>query len=265
MANALIGIPRDFTVALQNGTADIAVANVLNDEPGLVFQVTEAAAGSFALLVTMTDAAVSIGSCAILGLNQSGWTIQYKAYANATDQSNDTNATYSPIAKNVNFSTNRSASLIKHVHTPTSPRTEKYWRITFTNGNGSSQALQMWRVLMCEKFQPEDNIEEGAQVTVDDRSERRYTRSGRRVIDPTVICPAFKGVWPWITAAEVHTLRKMMFQRAGSYPALFILDPADTTWGEDYVFYGDFEKDLTIDLNNNDLNEFKFGIVSIAP
>lgn len=269
MSNALLGIPYDCTLAASGqtgGTNTYPAANVLNDEPGLVAQWTGVAnTGYFYFDIDITSLTPSIGAVSVLGLDLTGWTVAIYSFATSAHRTAST-----PIASTVGplaggLSSNRSSTNKKFFTQYGTPRTERFWRVVIQNGTGSTGGTQLWRLLFMETIQPASNVEVGASVLIDDRSERRYTRSGRRVIDPTVICPAFQGSWPWITATEIHQIRKFMYQRGGSYPVLFCLDPADTTWGEDYLFYGDLEKSLKIDLDNDDLNVFSFSIVSIAP
>jgi hypothetical protein len=202
----------------------------------------------------------------LLGLELGpSWTIDINAFASSANRAAATPVAYASGSIPASFSVNRSADKKKFLFQFPSARSERFWQIVITNTTGATAFNNIWKALFLETIQPVTNVEAGSGPTIDDRSERRYTRSGRRVIDPTVVCPAFQGAWPWLTAAEAHRIRKMMYQRGGSYPVVFCLDPEDTVWGEDYLYYGDLEKSMKIDLDNDDLNAFSFSIVSIAP
>lgn len=263
MANALLGIPHEYTIlSTVGGSTTYPSSNLLNDEPGLIFQSLASTASNIKLDLGSSKIT---GAFSILGQNRAAGKgpsaqVRFVSYNNTTDQNADTNRVHDS-GLLTPFSTNRSAELAKFLYVPSSPVTARYWTVFFD----SYTYFEAWRLLLMETTQPATNIEVGASVLIDDRSERRYTRSGRRVIDPTVICPAFQGSWPWLTVTEMHAVRKMMFQRGGSYPVMFCLDPADTSYGEDHLFYGDLEKSLKIDLDNDDLNAFSISIVSIAP
>jgi hypothetical protein len=264
MANALIGIPIDYTLG-NDATAARDEQNLLNDEPGLVYRSASIATSGTKVLDFDLSGTELCDMFMILGQRTSfiGFTHTLRSYPTSTDRTNGTNVTTHATGA-LAFSANRSANDIKTCIFFGSGTSNRFFRWTITNG-ASASYFEAWRVLFCTKIQPVDNIEVGASYIVDDRSERRFSRTGRRIIDPTVICPAFQGTWPWITAAEVPKIRKMILTRAGSYPVVFVLDPSDTTWGEDHVFYGDFEKNLQLDYDNDDCNVFKFSIVSIAP
>lgn len=260
MANAILGVPNTIaSVAVGSGGADITANNLLNDEPGLIFRsgsIENAAYGHLDINVTNPN----VGGILLLGApTTSGWSVNVEV-RNVNDNA-------APITSvSLVGSTNRTADTKKMWGIFGTPTTGTWYRVIFTNNTGAAAKFEAWRIIFFKKIQPADNIEEGPSITVDDRSERRYTRSGRRVIDPTVICPAFQGQWPWLTANEVkQDFVPLVYKRAGSYPVAFILDPDDTAWGEDYIWYGDLEKSLSIDRHNNDNNVFKFSIVSIAP
>jgi hypothetical protein len=264
MDNALIGIPLSYNILATSGwnTGSFAAANAQNDEPGLICQTNSIANGGTATFDIDLTSQQSVNGVVLLGLDSAvltGWTCRVQVYTTAIGSGLVQDSTVA-----LAFSTNRSADDAK-TYLAFAAVTGRYIRITLGNASGASGIQRFWRVLPFRSIQPATNIEVGASVIIDDRSERRYSRAGGRVIDPTVICPAFQGQWPWITAAEAHQIRKMIYQRGGSYPGIFVLDPADTSWGEDFLFYGDFEKSLGLDLDNDDNNMFKFSIVSIAP
>lgn len=271
MANALLGVPQDYTVAASGGSN---IAFVTNDEPGLVFSANLSAAGQGGTItgalnidfdVTDSD---PIGALVVLGLFTPFATgkLQF-TWKCATTSANRTAGTftYASAALTPEFSTNRTAAEAKHLFMLPATRTERYWRLV-VQGLSTPVNFQPWRILLCKVIQPADNIEVGAGSGVDDRSDRRYARSGRRVIDPTVICPTFQGTWPWIDDTTMkQDIRPLMFKRAGTFPVLFVLDPADTTWGEDAVFYGDLEKNQSISFDDGQLYSYSISIVSIAP
>jgi len=267
MENALIGIPQDYT-PVADGTAVRSIDNLLNDYPGLVYRTANINNGGTKNIDLDVDTGMDpIQAIAILGQPADyEFNITVESYSSSTARTNGTGGTtHVSGLSNAHFSSNRSAETAKFFNLFSAPTTNRFFRIKINNLTGSSRYFEAWKIVLCTVIQPATNIEIGAVITIDDRSERRYTRAGNRVIDPTVICPAFQGQWPWISVSEAHTIRKLMYKKGGTFPCLFVLDPADSDWGEDFVFYGDFEKTLQLDLDNDDLNLFKFAIVSIAP
>lgn len=270
MANALFGIPQDYTVTASGGSN---ISFVTNDEPGLVYSANIGAAGQGATFTSVTidfDVTDSdpISVLAVLGvfLPYVAGRLSF-AWSAATTSGNRTAGTfaYTSGAQVPAYSANRTAAEAKHLFITPTPRTERFWRLTVT-GLGAPVNFQPWRILLCKRIQPVDNIEVGAALGVDDRSERRYARSGRRVIDPTVVCPTFRGNWPWIDDTTMkQDIRPLMLKRAGTFPILFVLDSDDTTWGEDTMIYGDLEKSQSITHDDGQLYGYSFAIVGIAP
>lgn len=265
MADALIGIPAPMN-AVADATALVTIDNVTNDEPGLIYKTAAIANAGTKNIDINLFGTENFDMLTILGLPPTvTFTFTVKSYPTSTDRTNGTNATTVVTNAPMLFSSARSAAFGKFFLLFGVSHGNKFWRITVTNTSGASNSFQCWRILFCTKFQPADNIDEGPVYLVDDRSERHFTRTGRRVIDPTIICPGMSAQWSWMAASELAALRRLIMTKAGSYPMMFVLDPADTTNGEDHIFYGDFEKDLQVAYNNYDDNVFKFSIVSIDP
>lgn len=264
MANALLAFPLDYTIN-SSPTGDYPASNVLNDEPGLIWRSSGAVGPSS---IARFELDLPVGAVAdllcILGLLDNSTDVRVYSYPTSADRTLNTNGSVRFNAESAKLSTNRSAQHVKCVK-KWAPHPDRFLTVDIIQMESTPVYLEAWRILLCTTVQPASNIEVGAGVLIDDRSERTYTRTGRRVIDPTVICPAFQGQWPWLTTAEMNSIRKAMYQRGGTLPWLFVLDIANTTWGEDTVFYGDVEKSITMILDNDDLNTFKFSIVSIAP
>lgn len=254
MARAFIGVPQDFTIAKLSGSGD-GVSFLTNDEPGLVFN----GSGSVVFNIDVLDDDPIRALC-VLGVPTTGFTYQWQSFTTIGNRNSNT-AAYSSGAVGV-LSANRSAEDAKHLLVLPNARGERYWRLTVTGGG----VFQPWRVLLCKVLMPGQNIEVKAQGGVDDRSERRYARSGRRTIDPTVICPSFKGDWPWLETAEMQQdFRPLMYKNAGTHPVLFCMDYEETSWGEDATIYGDLEKAQAIGYEEDNLFSFSFTIVAIAP
>lgn len=260
MARALLGEPVSYTIlnssAIEAGTSS---ANLLNDEPGLVCRAN--ATGAFFIEVDL-GAAVPIGAMAWLGQVVAAGTNRWRG---ATSQAN---LTASPgydsgSVAQIGYSTNRTATLAKVACFPATDQTFRYWRLDIAPTGIKAEA---WRLIFCRRMRPVENIQIGAEFSVDDRSVRRYARSGRRIIDPTAILPAFQGEWPWITRTEYQTQwRPFMLRSGATLPAFFVLDSDDTTYGEDAMIYGDLEKSSKIVYGDGDTYGYNLAIVAIAP
>lgn len=263
MADALIGIPQDYTVTSTRGSN---IAFVTNDEPGLTFSDTIASPNVIVIDMDVTDID-PISAIAILGQNAGAYAsgkVSFMIQA-ATTAANRTAGTFAYTSQAFQaLSTNRTAAQAKSFM-QFAARTERFWRLTVT-ALGAAVAFQPWRILLCKVIQPQDSLDAGASAGVDDRSDRRYSRSGRRVIDPTVVVPTFQGTWSLLDEATMkQDFRPLMYKRAGTFPVLFLFDPADTVWGEDSMIYGDLEKAQTISYDEGLNYSFSFGIVAIAP
>lgn len=271
MGNAIFGIPQEYTVTQTSLGAVYPASNMANDEPGLIFKTSNIAASNAETCVLDVDIAAgtdSIGLIAFLGLDPvPGFTMEISSYPTSGDRTSNTSGTiHVAFTDIVLLSTNRSASSGKMLKVYTTPTTNKYFQISIRNPSGVAKPFVAWRMLFCKKIQPPDNIEAGPEISVDDRSDRRYVRTGRRIIDPTVICPAFKGIWPWLDDTQAkQDFRPLLYKRGGTYPVLFALDPDDLVWGEDSVFYGDLEKSMALVPDEAGTWSFSFAIVSIAP
>jgi hypothetical protein len=265
MLNALLGMPMDFTVPSTVGTPSLGSKdNVVSDEPGLICRTSSLANNTNFEFYCDVAGTLPVGLIAMLGLNPGTWTWQVQSYLTSANRAAGTNVQYDSGFIPVPFSANRASPFVKALLQLPTARNERFWRIIIKNATGATATQDIWRILFAETLQPVTNMEVGPSLGIDDRSERRYSRMGGRVIDPTLILPTFSGQWPWITVTETRQLRRWMIQKGSTYPWIFWLDPGDTTDGEDYFFYGDIEKSVTLDLDNDDMNTFKFAIVSIA-
>ena len=260
MARAMLCEPYDYTIlSATTAEAGTSSANLTNDEPGLVYRCNTT--GAMSVEVDL-GSAKAVGAIAWLGCPLYAGTSRFRG---ATSQANLTAAPGydSGSIANIAFSTNRTATLTKCLNVPSSLQTFRYWRIDLAP---TGQKAEAWRFLVCGAMQPVENIQIGAEFSVDDRSIRRYARSGRRIIDPANILPAFQGEWPGITRSEYEAQwRPFMIRGGATKPALFILDSADTTWGEDAIIYGDLEKSSKIVYNDGDVFGYNLAIVGIAP
>jgi hypothetical protein len=265
MGNALLGVPQAYTITSPaDATAAYPMSNITNDEPGLIWRTAAMAQNNTRDIDITVSGTEPIGVIAIFGLlTGTPMNIRITSYPTTTDRANGTNLTEHRATINAFFSANRSSDRAKILanFTPTSNR---YFRIRVTNQWPNAYVFEMSRLLMTKKIQPPDNIEVGASFGIDDRSSRRYARSGRRNIDPTVIMPTFSGGWPWIETAQMRAdFRPLMLQRGATFPALFVMDPDETTWGEDEMIYGDLEKTQSITYEDGQLFSYFFNIVGI--
>lgn len=262
MANAGFGLPLPYSIISNSGAPVRPVANILNDEPGLVVQYDGLAnAATFFIYFDVTSSQ-DVSFFSMLGMNIST-AITLRAYATDADRASNTGGItiYSgPSA----LSSNRSG-LRKSLFTFT-PTSRKYLRVDVQNTSGSTSSVSFWRMLVGKWISPADNIEVQAQAKIDDRQNRRYGQNGRRNFQNIGVWPAFTGKWPWISSTEYTTMIKpMMLKYGASRPVLFCLNYEDTAWGEDDLYYGDLEKDQAIDLDDGQLYSYQFSIVDIAP
>ena len=261
MANAGFGLPQPYTIAAVIGTTEVRPAsNLLNDEPGLVFE-SQIVPNNGELSIDFNFTGPLSFLC-LLGLNAL-CQVTLLSYASAADRAAST-------AQTVVFaysgpSINKSSTNFKNFHT-FSPTSAVFYRLRIKNVSGINTALNFWRLLMGRWVEPADNIEVQAKASIDDRSARRYSSTGRRNFTKYGVYPAFSGKWPWISDTEYKTMiRPMMLQYGASKPVLFCLDYAESTWGQDGLYYGDLERDQSIVLDDGQLYSYSFTIVDIAP
>lgn len=266
MGNALMASPIDTSYA--GGTAAASAANpwtnIFQDEPGLV-AISSAIAnlGTCTINVNVLES-INIDAMAILGINSGQFLLTLRSYSSAANRTSNTSPVTHFAGKRSYFSNNRTSRYI-NVFEYFTATSNKFFSLTIVNNSGGTGNVQLWRLLMLKRRQPVDNIEVGVEWGVDDRSARSYTRSGRRIIDPTVIVPTCAGGWPWLSEAE-YTSDFLPFIRrhGGTYPALFCLDPDDLINGEMHMIYGDLEKNTAISMEDGELYNYKFAIVSLT-
>lgn len=266
MANAGIGIPFEYRIEAVGGQAlppSTPWANVANDEPGLVTGSDSYSTAHNSYMVISVSGAENVSFLCVLASENSEITARLDSFSSLADALANTSPT--PVVPYTGpLSLNRSGS--PKIFETFSPTSRKYFRVYFRNGGASSKDTFLWRVLVGKWVEPDDNIEVGPSVRVDDRQNRRYAFTGRRNFVDAGVYPAFSGKWPWIDRESFEQdFRPMMLKYGASRPMVFCLDREDTDWGEDGLYYGDLEKDLSITLDDAELHEFSFSIVDIAP
>lgn len=266
MGNALIASPINYTVAGGSATPSTTPwSNVALDEPGLISSVLNVANGSYAYVDLNLSGNLTAHAVAFIGLNSTGLQSSVSSYPSPADRGANTSATTCLGLTSIAMSTYRTSDTVQCYRKFSNNTNNRFVRVRIYNNTGSTITIQVWRILILHVCQPNDNIEIQAEWGIDDRSNRAYTRTGRRVIDPTVIVPTVSGAWPWLSENEYFTFFLPFIRRhGGSYPVLFVQDPDDATYGEMHMIYGDLEKNLGIVLEDGDLYSYKFAIVAIA-
>jgi hypothetical protein len=264
VANAFIGIPQAYSLVAPI-SGQYPADNFTNDEPGLIFR-SNAGVANVTFNLDLPAGSDPIGAMLLLGAPSAGYSIRWLAATTATNRTNGV-WTYDATT-NGSMSANRSADDAKYLHVPGTAQNYRFWRVViyYDVGHTLTGTIEFWRLLLLKKIQPPDNIEVGATIGIDDRSERRYARGGRRNIDPVGIFPSFSGSWPWLDAATFRNdFRPLIYKRGATYPVAFVFDSDETTWGEDEIFYGDLEKNQSLTYEDGYLFSYSFSIVSLAP
>lgn len=141
--------------------------------------------------------------------------------------------------------------------------------ITVFIGTNQNYAFQAWRFLVGLAIQPQENLDAPLDIGVDDRSMRRYTRAGGRVIDPTVIVSTAQGAWSMLDGEEYQKFHNLLRSGGATKPALLVLDPDPSSTeyyaGQRGVIYGDLEKTAKLVVDEAGNYSFSFAIVALAP
>lgn len=264
MANAALGIPVRYSIGgWWPASLPRPVANVANDEPGLVGWGITMNTGDFAdLVITMARGLSQLSFMCCLGLAKN---VQSRllAYNSLSDRDNNVN----PIVLfdwTNHLSVNSSNSQRKHLRV-FNGNNYTFLRVQFrVTQNGTP--LDPWRILIGDWIEPPDNIEIGAESLIDDRQRRQYAITGRRNFVNAGVYPGFTGQWPWLSRDYYRSIIRPLSLRVGaSFPVVFCLDREETAWGEDELYYGDLEKDQPLTHEDGGLYSFGFTIVDIAP
>lgn len=263
MANAGFGLPYIATISIASGNPEVrSASNLANDEPGLVYESGNVVANNGVVAIKVAcSGAVSFVS--VLGLNVAS---DIRVFSYTSQANMDANTSPVLVANyTAAMSTNKSSTNFKHFVRFNDVSTG-FYRVELRNLSGATASLTAWRLLIGKWIEPADNIEVQAQASIDDRSARRYSSIGRRNFTKYGIYPTFTGKWPWISDTEYKTMiRPMMLQYGASVPVLFVLDYAESVWGQDGLYYGDLERDQSIVLDDGQLYSYSFTIVDIAP
>lgn len=266
MANAFIGVPQGYNLASPLPAVEASAKYVGNDEPGLIFLSPSGTAQS--TFNINLDSGSSVDALLFFMGRSANYRVDYFAATTAGNRDSG-NWSFTGSHREGSLSSNRSQTdYFKYLVMFGGRRTERFWRIVvyFAENGTSTGFIEVQRMLFLRKIQPPDNIEVGAAIGIDDRSNRRYSRGGRRNIDPAGIFATFQGGWPWIDPALFKSdFRPLMRKRGGTYPVAFVFDADDKVWGEDEIFYGDLEKQQSITYEDGNLFSFAFSIVDIWP
>jgi len=260
MGKAALCVPYDFTAtSVGAAAAGTSINFISNDEPGLVFRST----------TNILDITLDLGSqkpvrfAALLGLVPKSYQIQV-VLSNSSDLSN-------PIHINMyrsNFSASRTGPDMKFLAILPEGLSARYVGFRVAAGQVNPSDLNIWRALVGSIIQPEENIETGAEEGIDDRSNRRYARNGRRVIDPTVIVPTMQGSWEYLSPNEYQAFRSWGRLYGATRPSMLVMDTEQDSinpfGGEDGMYFGDFEKSFKLTLDEG-YYKFSFAVVNIAP
>lgn len=263
MANALLGVPAELTLDNATGTQTRPALNALNDEPGLIAWDSDVTTGYANFDVSCNVPINDNGFLLILGLESTNFQVRLERFSSLADLQSNTNGTLVFLETN-GFSSNSSNSKRKFFKT-FSGTGMQHFAIRIRANSGTAR-LDPWRILLGNYIQPSDNIEIRAQSQIDDRQRRQFSPTGRRNFINTGVFPAFTGRWPWLSLTEYReNIRPLSLKRGASRPVVFVLDPDETSWGEDEIYYGDLEKDQSIVHDDGELYGYSFTIVDIAP
>lgn len=233
-----------------------AITDLLNDMIGV--QYVSAATGATDSIDVDFGSAVAINTVALLQTNGAAgtWTLR-----GATTQAGLAGAADLFSGNIAAGSVTPESGRIHALAVLASVATFRWWRIAFA---GLAAPIEIGRLVMAARFQPEVNFSFGGQIGVTDRAGGEFSRRGVWLPGDGVIQRTISLRWPWSTRDEAEQQISTLFERVGNRGhVLLCTDPDANAQRQRRLYFGPLQGNLGMVWNTGQRFEWRADLASV--
>ncbi len=124
-----------------------------------------------------------------------------------------------------------------HAFTPTAAR---YWQIVIDDGGNPDDYIEIGRVFIGWRFDPETCIDWGASIGVESKTEVMEALAGPEYFDSRPNRRIVSGQWSWLTQAEAHGVYLNIMRQQDVEKEVFVMLDPTTNYPDQVWFLGRF-------------------------